>query len=197
MIKRIFDLVFGFLALLLFLPLMLVIGAIIFVSIGWPVFFIQERPGKGGELFKLIKFRTMSLEKDSSGTLLSDADRTSQFGKFLRSISVDELPELINVIKGDMSFVGPRPLLVEYLPLYDDKQKRRHDVKPGITGWAQINGRNDICWDRKISLDLWYVDNRSFFLDMKILMLTPKKVLTREGVLPTDKSETKKFTGKN
>ena len=197
MIKRIFDLVFGFLALLLFLPLMLVIGAIIFVSIGWPVFFIQERPGKGGELFKLIKFRTMSLEKDSSGTLLSDADRTSQFGKFLRSISVDELPELINVIKGDMSFVGPRPLLVEYLPLYDDKQKRRHDVKPGITGWAQINGRNDICWDRKISLDLWYVDNRSFFLDMKILMLTPKKVLTREGILPTDKSETKKFTGKN
>ena len=159
--------------------------------------FIQERPGKGGELFKLIKFRTMSSEKDSSGTLLSDADRTSQFGKFLRSISVDELPELINVIKGDMSFVGPRPLLVEYLPLYDDKQKRRHDVKPGITGWAQINGRNDICWDRKISLDLWYVDNRSFFLDMKILMLTPKKVLTREGVLPTDKSETKKFTGKN
>ena len=197
MIKRIFDLVFGFLALLLFLPLMLVIGAIIFVSIGWPVFFIQERPGKGGELFKLIKFRTMSLEKDSSGTLLSDADRTSQFGKFLRSISVDELPELINVIKGDMSFMGPRPLLVEYLPLYDDKQKRRHDVKPGITGWAQINGRNDICWDRKISLDLWYVDNRSFFLDMKILMLTPKKVLTREGILPTDKSETKKFTGKN
>ena len=159
-----------------------VIAILVRFKIGSPIFFNQPRAGLEGKAFKIYKFRTMTNETDSNGVLLQDSERLNQFGKFLRSTSLDELPSLWNVLIGDMSLVGPRPLLVEYLPLYSERQSRRHKAKPGISGWAQVNGRNNISWDAKFELDVWYVDNQSFLLDVKILWLTVKKVIARDGV---------------
>jgi len=162
---------------------------------GYPVIFKQKRPGLNGKTFNFYKFRTMTNEKDENGNLLADKDRLTSFGKFLRKTSLDELPSLWNVLKGDMSLVGPRPLLMEYLPLYSDKQMRRHEVKPGITGWAQINGRNAISWEEKFKLDIWYVDNQSFWFDIKIIFLTIWKVLKREGISHSGFATMEKFKG--
>lgn len=194
-LKRLFDFLFaGFIFFSLF-PIFLLISFLIFLRMGFPIFFIQPRPGKDGEVFLLLKFRTMSQVADSSGQLLSDQVRLTKLGRLLRKLSLDELPQLINVLRGEMSLVGPRPLLVEYLPLYSIDQARRHDVLPGITGWAQINGRNTLSWDEKFKLDVWYVDNQSFFLDLKILFLTLKKVLIREGISANGEATMTKFTG--
>ncbi|MDZ7693176.1 MAG: sugar transferase [Balneolaceae bacterium] len=180
--KRIFDILASLTGLVILFPLLLVLSLAIAVKLGRPVFFTQTRPGQHGEPFTLIKFRTMTNEKDESGELLSNEERMTRFGKFLRSASLDELPELINVLKGDMSLVGPRPLLMDYLPYFTEEQQRRHEVKPGITGWSQVNGRNAIDWDKKLALDVWYVENRSFLLDLKILWMTFKKVVKREDI---------------
>lgn len=180
--KRIFDLIIVLGVLPVLLPLILILYCLIYKKIGAPVFFKQIRPGLDGQPFKMIKFRTMTNACDTNGTLLSDAERLTRFGKFLRSSSLDELPELWNVIKGDMSLVGPRPLLMEYLPLYTSEQARRHQMRPGITGWAQVNGRNALSWEKKFKLDVWYVDNQSLWLDIKILFLTLKKVIKRDGI---------------
>lgn len=158
-------------------------------------FFTQSRPGKNGKIFKIIKFKTMSDKRDAKGNLLPDVDRLTPIGKFVRKTSLDELPQLINVIKGDMSLIGPRPLLVEYLPLYDKTQKRRHEVRPGITGWAQVNGRNDLSWEQKFKLDVWYVDNCSFFLDLKILLITIIKVIEKEGISQEGHITSERFKG--
>jgi lipopolysaccharide/colanic/teichoic acid biosynthesis glycosyltransferase len=180
--KRIFDIFLVLLSMPLLMPIYFLIGLMVRLKLGSPVFFKQPRPGLNGHVFDMIKFRTMTNERDTNGMLLSDSDRLTKFGKFLRSISLDELPSLWSVLKGDMSLVGPRPLLVEYLPLYTAKQARRHEIKPGITGWAQVNGRNAISWDEKFDLDVWYVDNQSIWLDIKILWLTVKKVIARDGI---------------
>ena len=180
--KRLFDLISSFIGLLFLLPVIVLIVLLVRLKIGSPVLFKQARPGLYGKIFNMVKFRTMTNECDKNGSLLSDEIRLTKFGQFLRSTSLDELPGLWNVLKGDMSLVGPRPLLVEYLPLYSEKQSRRHEVKPGITGWAQVNGRNAISWDEKFDLDVWYVDNQSFWLDIKILWLTVKKVIVRDGI---------------
>jgi lipopolysaccharide/colanic/teichoic acid biosynthesis glycosyltransferase len=164
---------------------------------GWPIVFTQLRPGKGGKPFTIYKFRSMIYRWNKRGALLPDAKRLSQFGQFLRSTSCDELPALWNVLKGEMSIVGPRPLLMEYLPLYNEKQSRRHDVKPGITGWAQVNGRNAISWQEKFDLDVWYVENQSFFLDLKILLMTAKKIIIRDGISGDGEATMSKFTGNN
>jgi lipopolysaccharide/colanic/teichoic acid biosynthesis glycosyltransferase len=194
-LKRLFDFLFaGFIFFSLF-PVFLLVSLLIFLRMGFPIFFIQPRPGKDGKVFPLLKFRTMSQVADSSGQLLSDQVRLTKLGRLLRKLSLDELPQLINVLRGEMSLVGPRPLLVEYLPLYSIDQARRHDVLPGITGWAQINGRNTLSWDEKFKLDVWYVDNQSFFLDLKILFLTLKKVLIREGISANGEATMTKFTG--
>ena len=182
--KRVFDLVITFIGLLLIVPVIILVAALVRLKLGSAIFFKQARPGLNGDVFNMYKFRTMTNECDKNGVLLSDKDRLTKFGKFLRSTSLDELPGLWCVLKGDMSLVGPRPLLVEYLPLYSEKQSRRHEVKPGITGWAQVNGRNTISWNEKFDLDVWYVDNRSVWLDIKILWLTVKKVISRDGVSP-------------
>jgi lipopolysaccharide/colanic/teichoic acid biosynthesis glycosyltransferase len=180
--KRFFDLIITFIALIfLSLPLV-VLFCLIRYKLGRPVFFCQERPGFQGKPFSMIKFRSMTYECDPEGNLLPDSQRLTSFGQFLRTTSLDELPELWNVLKGDMSLVGPRPLLMEYLPLYNKFQARRHEVPPGITGLAQVNGRNAISWEEKFKLDVWYVDNRSLWLDLKILTLTFKKVIKREGI---------------
>ena len=180
--KRLFDLIAAFFALLLLaLPLALLAWQVR-RKLGSPVFFTQVRPGLHGKPFKMVKFRTMTSERGLDGELLPDAVRLTPFGRFLRSSSLDELPELWNVLKGDMSLVGPRPLLMEYLPLYSPAQARRHEVRPGITGWAQVNGRNAISWEDKFKLDVWYVDHRSLWLDVKILWLTVQKVLVRDGI---------------
>lgn len=193
--KRLFDLVVATLALLLLgLPLILLIWQVR-RKLGSPVFFRQTRPGLHGRPFEMVKFRTMTDARGPDGQLLPDAERLTAFGRFLRSTSLDELPELWNVIKGDMSLVGPRPLLVEYLPLYSPEQARRHEVRPGITGWAQVNGRNALSWDDKFKLDVWYVDHRSIWLDIKILWLTVKKVLVREGISAAGEATMSKFTG--
>jgi lipopolysaccharide/colanic/teichoic acid biosynthesis glycosyltransferase len=163
--------------------------------LGSPIFFKQTRPGRYGKSFKMIKFRSMTDARDIAGRLLPDSERLTAFGQFLRSTSLDELPELWNVLKGDMSLVGPRPLLMEYLPLYTPHQARRHEVRPGITGLAQVNGRNSLSWEEKFDLDVWYVDNQSFLLDMKILLLTVKKVLLREGISASGEATMSKFTG--
>jgi len=173
--KRLFDLSLIVLSFPLFLPALLVIAVLVRVKLGSPILFIQVRPGENTKLFEMIKFRTMTDKLDVNGKLLPDSVRLTKVGKFLRSTSLDELPGLWCVLKGDMSLVGPRPLLVEYLPLYSEKQSRRHEVRPGITGWAQVNGRNAISWDEKFDLDLWYVDNQSIWLDIKILWLTVQK----------------------
>jgi lipopolysaccharide/colanic/teichoic acid biosynthesis glycosyltransferase len=180
--KRIFDFLIAASALLTLLPLIIVVALLIRFKLGSPILFTQDRPGLGGKIFKMVKFRTMLDGKDKHGNLLPDNERMTKFGAFLRSTSLDELPGLFNVLKGDMSLVGPRPLLVQYLPLYSTEQACRHNVRPGITGWAQVNGRNAISWDQKFKFDVWYVDNQSFFLDLKILLLTIKKVFVREGI---------------
>jgi lipopolysaccharide/colanic/teichoic acid biosynthesis glycosyltransferase len=195
MIKRLFDICVSVVAIALLSPLLFVTMFVTRIKLGGPVFFRQQRPGLHGQPFEMVKFRTMTGSRDSQGNLLPDGERLTAYGRFLRSTSIDELPELWNVLKGDMSLVGPRPLLMEYLPLYSAEQRRRHEVRPGVTGWAQINGRNAISWDEKFALDIWYVDNRSFFLDLKILSLTAKNVLIRRGVNAAGSPTMPRFTG--
>jgi lipopolysaccharide/colanic/teichoic acid biosynthesis glycosyltransferase len=193
--KRLFDFLIAFLFLIaLSLPLALLI-LIILVKLGLPVFFRQTRPGLNSQPFEMVKFRTMTDERDANGSLLSDVKRLTPFGHFLRSTSLDELPELWNVLKGDMSLVGPRPLLMEYLPLYSPEQDRRHEVRPGITGWAQVNGRNSLSWDDKFKLDIWYVDNQNMWLDIKILFMTARKVLIRDGITAEGEATMSAFKG--
>jgi sugar transferase EpsL len=193
--KRLFDFLLAIVATMIFLPIILVLVLMIRCVIGSPVIFKQMRPGLYGNIFYIYKFRTMSNAKNSKGELLSDAERMTKFGKFLRSTSLDELPSLLNVLKGEMSLVGPRPLLVEYLPLYNGVQARRHQVRPGVTGWAQVNGRNAISWEDKFALDVWYVDNQSFYLDIKIIFMTIKKVFIRSGISAEGEATMPKFTG--
>ena len=180
--KRIFDIVLVLFSIPILIPIYILVALMVRFKFGSPVLFKQPRPGLNEKAFNMIKFRSMTMENDTSGILLSDSDRLTRFGEFLRSTSLDELPSLWAVLKGEMSLVGPRPLLVEYLSLYSKKQSRRHEVKPGITGWAQVNGRNAISWDEKFDLDVWYVDNQSIWLDIKILCLTIKKVIVRDGI---------------
>ena len=184
MTKRIFDIMLTLIGVLLLSPVFFLVALMVKNKLGSPLFFKQVRPGLNGNLFNMHKFRSMTNECDEDGKLLSDEARITKFGKFLRSTSLDELPGLWSVLKGDMSLVGPRPLLVEYLPLYSENQSRRHEVKPGITGWAQVNGRNAISWEQKFQYDVWYVDHQSLWLDIKIIWLTVKKVLVRDGVSP-------------
>ncbi len=193
--KRLFDMVVSAMALVVFSPLLLFIAWRVRRKMGSPVLFRQVRPGLHGKPFEMVKFRTMRDAVDSQGNLLPDAERLTSFGNFLRASSLDELPELWNVLKGEMSLVGPRPLLMEYLPLYSAEQARRHEVRPGVTGWAQVNGRNALSWEEKFKLDVWYVDNRSFWLDLKILFLTVKKVLVKEGISAQGEATMSKFTG--
>lgn len=195
MFKRLFDVVASAFGLLLLSPVITVVAWKISRKLGSPVLFRQVRPGLNGRPFEMIKFRTMRDAADAAGNLLPDSERMTPFGSFLRSSSLDELPELWNVLKGDMSLVGPRPLLMEYLSLYSPDQYRRHEARPGITGWAQINGRNALSWDEKFKLDVWYVDNRSFWLDLKILFLTIKKVVVRDGISAEGEATMAKFTG--
>lgn len=193
--KRAFDLLFVLLTAPLWLPALLIIAAIVRVRLGTPVFFSQPRVGQHGRIFRLVKFRSMSDARDSNGNLLPDEQRLTPLGRFLRSSSLDEFPSAINVIRGDISIVGPRPLLVEYLPLYSGRQARRHEVAQGVTGWAQINGRNAQTWEQRFEYDLWYVDNRSFWLDLKILALTFGKVFRREGVSANNHATMERFQG--
>lgn len=197
MIKRLFDIITSATGLLLLAPVIAVVAIQIRRKLGSPVLFRQVRPGKDGKAFEMVKFRTMRDGIDENGNPLPDSERMTPFGAFLRSTSLDELPELWNVFKGEMSLVGPRPLLTEYLPLYSKEQYRRHDVRPGVTGWAQVNGRNAINWEDKFILDVWYVDNRSFWLDLKILFLTVKKVLVRDGISADGQVTTEYFKGNN
>lgn len=176
-------------------PVYVLACLLVYFSIGLPIIFRQTRPGYKEKLFKIYKFRTMKNTQDMNGQLLPDSERLTGIGRLIRNLSLDELPQLFNVLKGEMSFIGPRPLLVEYLPLYNNEQKRRHNVKPGITGWAQVNGRNAISWEDKFKLDVWYVDNQSFWLDMKILFLTFKKVIFKEDINEKGKATMSKFTG--
>lgn len=196
--KRLIDFIIVFCVLVVIWPILLIITLWLhFANKGAGAFFAQERPGKGGKVFKVIKFKTMTDERDADGNLLPDADRLTNVGRFVRSTSIDELPQLINVLKGDMALIGPRPLLVQYLPLYSKEQVRRHDVRPGITGWAQVNGRNAISWTKKFELDVWYVDHCSFWLDVKIIFLTIKKVFVREGISQEGQATMEFFTGNN
>ena len=194
-VKRLLDLVLSAVALLLLSPVMLVVAVLVRCHLGAPVIFCQERPGKDEEIFKLYKFRSMTDACDAYGELLPDELRLTRFGRFLRSTSLDELPELWNIFKGDMSIVGPRPLLVKYLPLYNEEQRHRHDVTPGLTGWAQVHGRNLCSWEEKFDYDIWYVDHVSFILDLQIIFLTVKSVLKREGISSEDSPTMEEFTG--
>ena len=193
--KKIFDSLLIFLSLPLTLPIYLLTMLLVLTQLNFPILFRQPRTGLNGKIFNIYKFRTMTDDCDKDGILLPDALRLNKFGKFLRSTSLDELPSLWNVLKSDMSLVGPRPLLLEYLPLYSTQQARRHEVKPGITGWAQVNGRNAITWGEKFDLDVWYVDNQSIWLDIKILWLTVKKVIMRDGINQVGQSTMKSFKG--
>ncbi|MDP3674472.1 MAG: sugar transferase [Novosphingobium sp.] len=193
--KRALDLTLTLPAVLLLAPVLVVVALLVRLKLGSPVLFRQRRPGLGGRPFEMIKFRTMTGRRGSDGSLLPDADRLNPFGRFLRSSSLDELPELWNVLRGDMSLVGPRPLLMEYLPLYDAAQARRHEVRPGLTGWAQINGRNTLSWDEKFAADVWYVDNRSLWLDIKVLVLTVAAVLGRHGISAAGEATMPPFRG--
>ena len=195
MLKSLFDKTLALFLIILFSPIYIIVSLLIFFKMGSPILFRQKRPGYKEKIFGIYKFRTMTNEKDANGNLLPDDKRLVGIGKFIRSTSLDELPQLFNVLKGEMSFVGPRPLLEEYLPLYNEKQKRRHDVKPGITGWAQVNGRNAISWEQKFDYDVWYVDNQSFWLDIKILWLTFLKVVKRSDISSSTSSTMEKFTG--
>lgn len=195
-IKRLIDLIVAFFIVVILSPVLLIVSIILIISYkNFNIFFIQVRPGKEGKLFKLVKFKTMNDQCDKRGNLLPDDKRLTKLGWIVRKSSLDELPQLFNVLKGDMSLIGPRPLLVEYLPLYNSFQKRRHDVRPGITGWAQVNGRNAISWDKKFSYDVWYVENVSFFLDLKIMLLTLKKVFKKEGISQAGYVGMEKFKG--
>ncbi|HLZ19044.1 MAG TPA: sugar transferase [Smithellaceae bacterium] len=193
--KRLLDLILTVPAVLVLSPILFLMALAVRISLGVPVLFCQQRPGLGGKPFLLYKFRTMTDARGPKGDLLSDEHRLSGFGRFLRSTSLDELPELFNVLKGDMSLVGPRPLLMQYLVRYTPEQARRHDVKPGITGWAQVNGRNAITWDEKFKLDVWYVDNRSLWLDVKIIFLTIWKIIKREGISHQGQATMEEFKG--
>jgi sugar transferase EpsL len=194
-LKRFFDLLVAFVGLLLFSPVLFIVAILVRLFHGTPILFQQERPGYKGKPFFIYKFRTMTSRLAPDGSLLPDAERMTRFGRFLRTTSMDELPELLNILRGEMSLVGPRPLLMQYLPLYNDEQMRRHDVLPGMTGWAQINGRNNISWEEKFKLDLWYVDNWSFGLDIKILLKTFAKVFRREDVSMEGEATTTFFEG--
>ena len=193
--KRLFDLMVSLVLLIIFSIPMLVVAKLILFNMGSPIIFKQKRPGLHGEVFHIYKFRTMKNSKDKNGNLLPNDQRITNLGKLLRKLSLDELPQLFNVAKGDISLVGPRPLLVDYLELYSSEQARRHNVKPGITGWAQVNGRNAISWEERFKLDVWYVDNQSFLLDLKILFMTLLKVFKSEGVNPENKEFIEKFQG--
>jgi lipopolysaccharide/colanic/teichoic acid biosynthesis glycosyltransferase len=195
--KRCFDLLLSFFGLILLSPILVLIALVVRVKLGYPVIFKQERPGKDEKIFTLYKFRSMRDSHDVNGNVLPDEKRLTTFGALLRSSSLDELPELVNVLRGDMSLVGPRPLLVSYLNRYSSEQHRRHAVLPGITGWAQVNGRNAITWEEKFKLDVWYVDNWTFLLDLKILFLTVKKVFLREGIAHPGEVTMEEFRGKN
>ncbi|MES2868415.1 MAG: sugar transferase [Pseudomonadota bacterium] len=197
MFKRVFDVVVSAVGLLLLSPVLVIVAWKVRRNLGSPILFRQVRPGLNGHPFMMIKFRTMKDAKDANGHCLPDSERMTAFGGFLRSSSLDELPELWNVLKGDMSLVGPRPLLMEYLPLYTPEQCRRHTVRPGVTGWAQVNGRNALSWEEKFKLDLWYVDHGSMLFDIKILMLTVKKVITKDGVNGEGEVTMSKFTGRS
>lgn len=195
MLKRTFDFLAAFFGLLALSPLLLLLALLIRRKLGSPVLFSQVRSGQDGKPFRMVKFRSMTDARDAAGNLLPDAERLPPFGRFLRASSLDELPELWNVLKGDMSLVGPRPLLMDYLPLYSPEQYRRHAVRPGITGWAQVNGRNAISWEQKFAYDVWYVDNRSLWLDIRILLLTLKKVFIRDGISAEGEATMPRFTG--
>ena len=196
-LKRSIDFIFALVLIILTSPLIIVISAILFFTNNGKVFFIQPRPGKNEKIFFIIKFRTMNDKKNENGELLPDNERITRIGRFIRKNSIDELPQLVNVLSGDLSLIGPRPLLVDYLPLYSDYQRRRHEVKPGITGWAQINGRNAITWNEKLKLDIWYVENISFFLDIRIIFSTVKKVFRSENVNSNKTITMAKFSGNN
>lgn len=195
--KRTFDLIISLFGLIIFSPIIIALSVGFFIANKGNPFYSQKRPGKNEKLFSIIKFKTMNNEKNSDGTLKSDADRLTYFGRIVRKTSLDEVPQLINVLKGDMSIIGPRPLLPEYLPLYNKTQKKRHNIRPGITGWAQVNGRNAISWGKKFKLDVWYVENQSILLDLKILILTVKKVLMSDGISQKNQATTKPFNGNN
>lgn len=194
-VKRTFDRLFALIVFIILLPIFIITCIFLYITNSGKPFFIQKRPGKNEKIFKLLKFKTMNDKTDESGNLLPDEKRLTRIGKFIRKTSLDEIPQLLNVIKGDMSLIGPRPLLPEYLILYNEKQRRRHDVKPGITGWAQVNGRNAISWDQKFDLDVWYVDNISFILDIRIMVLTIKKVFKSEGISSGSSATMEKFKG--
>ena len=196
-IKRIIDFLFAFSVLLVLSPLLLIVAIMLWINNKGSVFFLQQRPGKKEKLFQVIKFKTMNDRRDIHGNLLPDQARLTGIGKFIRTTSLDELPQLINVLKGEMSLIGPRPLLPKYLPLYNEQQKRRHAIRPGITGWAQVNGRNTISWSKKFEYDVWYVNNYSFFVDFKIILLTLKKVVIREGITQQGSATISPFTGNN
>jgi len=195
MLKRLFDILLALLLIVLFLPFYIVVSLLILLKMGRPILFRQQRPGYKEKIFGIYKFRTMTNDVDENGELLPDEKRLVGVGKFIRSTSLDELPQIFNVLKGDMSFVGPRPLLIEYLPLYNEEQKKRHNVKPGITGWAQVNGRNAISWEQKFAYDVWYVEHQSFLLDMKILWMTFLKVLKRSDISSDTSATMEKFKG--
>lgn len=194
-IKRIIDIIISLLGVLILSPIFIIVVIILIFSNNGMPFLFQKRPGKNEKIFRVIKFKTMTDEKDKDGNLLSDAKRLTKIGKFVRSTSLDEIPQLINVLKGDMSLIGPRPLLVQYLPLYSSIQARRHEVRPGITGWAQVNGRNTISWEQKFNYDVWYVDNISFSLDIKIIFMTVLKVLKHEGINQEGQTTMESFKG--
>lgn len=197
LIKRIIDFLFSFIGLVFLSPILIIVSICLFIANSGKPFFFQSRPGLNGRIFKIIKFKTMNDRKDVNGNLLPDAERLTKVGSFVRKTSLDEIPQLINVLKGDMSLIGPRPLLVQYLELYNDFQKRRHEVRPGITGWAQVNGRNAISWKQKFDYDVWYVDNLSFAFDVKILLRTIKKVFVREGISAEGQATMEVFKGNN
>jgi undecaprenyl phosphate N,N'-diacetylbacillosamine 1-phosphate transferase len=194
-VKPVFDVVVALIVFTLALPVFLIVTILLFIANQGKPFFFQQRPGKHGKIFKVIKFKTMNDKKDRNGQLLPDSERLTTIGQFVRKTSLDEIPQLLNVIKGDMSLIGPRPLLVEYLPLYNERQKTRHNVRPGITGWAQVNGRNAISWTQKFEYDAWYVENLSFSLDLKIMWLTVFKVFKSEGISSATSATMEKFTG--
>ena len=197
LIKRLFDILFSLLVLIMLSPIFLIVALLVRINLGSPILFTQERVGLGNGIFKMYKFRTMKDARDECGNLLPDNKRLTKFGRWLRSTSIDELPEFINILKGDMSLIGPRPLLVEYLALYNGEQIKRHFVLPGLTGWAQVNGRNSISWNEKFKLDVWYVENWSISLDIKIFFLTIYKVLKRDGINQEAKVTMEKFNGLN
>jgi len=197
LLKPLFDKILALILIVLFSPVMLIVAILIYFWDGRPILFIQERPGYKEKIFKIYKFRTMTNETDENGNLMPDEKRLKGIGKIIRSLSLDELPQLFNVLKGDMSFIGPRPLLKEYLPLYNERQKKRHNVKPGITGLAQVMGRNAINWREKFEYDVYYVEHLSFWLDLKIILLTIWKVIKREGISQEDRATMEKFNGNN